>query len=212
MGGGPPVVSTLEVTRLIHIYFKWVPSVGVGWMSDGSTQPSCVCVRLQISAGQRIVAWMSTAHCVCLHSQSQLGCGLGQWWIRVYECVICLLGWVAPQGWTVGVRVSVCLKTGVLVPGFCCCIRLEKVESVVFMTLFIISLSSNIPQLMCQNNGSECVQCACPLCICFICALTDPELPSSGFPAIHLSAVICKGLFNCDRCRPVKPLSCTLFA
>lgn len=36
-GGEPPVVPLTEAPRLIHIYFKWVPSVGVGWMSDGNT-------------------------------------------------------------------------------------------------------------------------------------------------------------------------------
>lgn len=46
--------------------------------------------------------------------------------------------------------------------------------------------------------------------VCFLSM--DADLLSSGLPAIHLSAVICKGLFNCDRLRLIKPLSCTLFA
>lgn len=52
-----------ELNRLIHIYFKWVPSVGVGWMSD-VLRPHNVCVymTLQFSAGQGSEALMTLPH------------------------------------------------------------------------------------------------------------------------------------------------------
>lgn len=50
------------------------------------------------------------------------------------------------------------------------------------------------------------------LCVCFVCSSMNTELLSFGFAAFHLSATICKGLFKCDRHRPIKPLSWTLFA
>lgn len=102
-------------------------------------------------------------------------------------------------------------------------------NALVYMTLFVISQSFVIPLLICRNKwAGERTVCASLflisaemsrhhwttglLCICFVYVSAWVQSLSSGLPAIHLSAVICKGLFNCDRHRPIKPLSCTLFA
>lgn len=104
MGGKPSAGCTLEVNRLIHIYFKWVPSVGVGWMSVGNTQSYCVCMHvfvwMQISAGQRSVELMTTAQACVFALLISAGLWIGTM-MDTCACVcVCslLMGWVTTQG------------------------------------------------------------------------------------------------------------------
>lgn len=121
-------------------------------------------------------------------------------------------------------RVPACDSDGcvcVCVGAFCLdtCSDLKTEELLAYMTLTVVTLSFLIlflrrvqPTVSVSVYPAPSVDFRPSSCsLCERCSV-NAKTPSSGLPAFHLSATICKGLFKCDRLRASEPPSSTLFA
>lgn len=97
-----------------------------------------------------------------------------------------------------------CVKGGIA----CFCVTLIVV-TLSFFVLFLkpVQPAVSVSVYLAPSVGSWPSSCT----LCERCGV-NAKMPSSGLPAFHLSATLCKGLFKRDRLRPLEPLSSTLFA